>query len=131
MCKKACKRLVSSVSVTVTAEALVINVPQANYDDCEKVCVLVAQAIPATATRGLPVVITVGTGTTQYPVVNCDGTPVTQEYIGQNNVYPLVVRTTATSAIFKVLCKLCYADTNIPAIPVDTAAPAATEVEDE
>lgn len=118
-----CKRFVGTVAVTATADSLVLNIPQANYDDCDELCVAVLQAIPATVTRGLPVVITIGTNTTEYPLVRCNGTPVTQEYIGQNNVYHLQVRTTATSAIFRTLCKLCTVSTNIPSIPV--AAPAA------
>lgn len=125
MCKKACKRLVGSVSVTVTGTALVVNIPQANYNDCEKVCILIAQAVPTTATRGLPVVVTIGTDTTQYPVVRCNGIPVTQEYIGQGNIYPTKVQTTATSAVFRVLCDLCCASTSIPAIPVPAIAAAA------
>jgi hypothetical protein len=117
-----CKRLVASVSVTVTADALVINIPQANYDNCEKLCLAVIQEISTTATRGLPVVITIGTGTTQYPLVKCNGTPVTQEFIGQNDIYPLVVHTTATSAVFRTLGKLSTVCTNLPSIPVPTTA---------
>lgn len=127
MCKKACKRLVDSVSVAVTGDVLVINIPQANYDNCEKLCILVAQAIPTTATRGMPVVVTIGADTTQYPIVRCNGNPVTQEYIGQGNIYPIKVQTNATSAVFRVLCELCCASTNIPSIPVPAAAAGVAE----
>jgi hypothetical protein len=72
----------------------------------------------------MPVVITIGALTTQYPLIKCDGTPVTQEYIGQGNIYKLRVQTTASSAVFKVLNDLCIACTNLPSIPVDTTAPA-------
>jgi hypothetical protein len=124
MSKRACKRLVSSVSVTVTGDVLVINIPQANYNNCEKLCILVSQSVPTTATRGMPVVVTIGTGTVQYPIVRCSGLPVTQEYIGQGNIYPVRVQTTATSAIFRVLCELCCESTSSPSIPIpaDTAA---------
>ena len=117
-----CKRLVGSVSVTVVGTSLVINLPAANYDNCERLCLAVLQEIPATATRGMPVVITIGTDTTQYPLVRCNGTPVTQEYIGQGNIYQLKVLTTATSAVFRVLNQLCAVSTNIPSIPVTTPA---------
>lgn len=126
MCSKACKRLVASVSVTVEDTVLVINIPQATYNNCEQVCILVAQAVPATATRGMPVVVTIGTGTTQYAIVKCNGTPVTQEYIAQGNIYPLKVQTTATSAVFRVLRNLCTVATNIPAIPAADVATADT-----
>lgn len=117
-----CKRLVISASVAVVGTSLVVNIPERSYDNCQKLCLLIAQEIPTTATRGMPVVITIGTGTTQYPLVRCNGNPVTQEYIGQDNVYPLRVQTNATSAVFKVLCDLCCVSTNIQAIPVETAA---------
>ena len=121
---KICKRFVGSVTVTVVGTSLVINIPAANYDNCERLCLAVLQEIPTTATRGMPVVITIGTATTQYPLVRCNGTPVTQEYIGQGNIYQLRVQTTATSAVFRVLNNLCTVSTSIPSIPV-VAAPAA------
>lgn len=117
---KLCNKFVGSVTVTVVGTSLVINIPAANYNNCERLCLAVLQEIPATATRGMPVVITIGTNTTQYPLVKCNGTPVTQEYIGQGNIYRLKVQTTATSAVFRVLNTLCAASTNIPSIPVAT-----------
>lgn len=119
---KLCKRLVGSVSVTATATALVINIPQANYDNCERLCLAVLQEIPTTVTRGLPVVITIGASATQYPLVRCNGTPVTHEYIGQGNIYQLRVQTTTTSAVFRVINNICAVSTNIPSIPVDAPA---------
>ena len=117
-----CKRLVASTSVTVVGTSLVINVPQTSYSNCQRLCLAVLQEIPATATRGMPVVITIGTDTTEYPLVTCNGNPVTQEYIGQGNIYPLKVQTTATSAVFKALTNLCAVSTNIPSIPIATTA---------
>ena len=126
MCNRTlCNRLVGSVSVTVVGTSLVINIPDASYDNCEKLCVAILQAVPTgTVTRGMPVVITIGTGTTQYPIVNCNGLPVTQEYIGQGNVYSLIVLTTTTSAVFKLRGSVCKVCTNLPAIPTETVAPA-------
>jgi hypothetical protein len=118
---KICKRLVASTTVTVTATALVINIPDRSYDNCEKLCLLVNQEVPATATRGLPVVVTIGTDTTQFPLINCKGLPVTQEYIANGNVYKSVVLTTTTSAVIKVLCELSCACTNLQSIPVAAA----------
>lgn len=123
--RRICKRLVGSVSVTVVGTVLVINIPEANYDDCEKVCLAILQEIPTTATRGMQAVVTIGTSTIQYPLVKCNGTPVTQEYVGQGNIYRTVVRTTSTSAIFKVLDNLCSVCTNLMSIPAATDAPAA------
>jgi hypothetical protein len=113
-----CKRFVGSTDVAVVGTSLVITIPQANYDNCEKLCLAVLQEIPATATRGMPVVITIGTDATQYPLVNCDGTPVTQEYIGQGRVYSLVVKTTVNSAVFSATCKLNSVCVNATSIPI-------------
>ena len=113
-----CKRFVGSLSVTATATALIINIPDATYNNCDRLCLAVLQTIPTTATRGLPVVVTIGADTTQYPLVRCNGTPVTQEYVGEGNIYQLKVLTTSSSAVFRVLNNLCAVSTNIPAIPV-------------
>jgi hypothetical protein len=115
---KLCKRFVGSLSVTVVGTSLVVNIPEANYDNCDRLCLAILQEVPTTATRGMPVVITIGDGTTQYQLLKCNVTPVTQEYIGQGNIYKLRVQTTATSAIFKVLDTLCAVSTNLPSIPV-------------
>lgn len=65
-CKPVCKlcdRLVISQAVTFTGGNLVINLPAGSYNNREKYCIVVAQAIPAAATINAPVVITIGTGT--------------------------------------------------------------------
>lgn len=119
-----CKRFIGSVAVTVVGTSLVINIPAANYDNCERLCLAVLQEIPTTATRGMPVVITIGADATEYPLVRCNGTPVTQDYIGQGNIYQLKVQTTTTSAVFRVFNNICTVSTNIPSIPVAAVAPA-------
>lgn len=119
---KICKRLVTSTSVTVVGTSLVINIPAAKYNNCERICLLVAQPITGTPTRGMPVVITIGADATQYPLVKCNGNTVTQEFIGQNNIYPLIVQTNTTSAVFKVLTDICHVSTNLTSIPVTPAA---------
>lgn len=69
-CKPVCKlcpNLVISQAVTFTGGNLEINLPAGSYNDCEKYCIVVAQAIPDTTTINAPVYITIGTGTTLYP----------------------------------------------------------------
>lgn len=120
-CNKLCKRFVGSVSVTVVGTSLVINLPDVNFNNCEKLCLAILQDIPTdTVTRGMPVVITIGTATTQYPIVDCNGLPLTQEYIGQGRIYKLQVRTTTSSAVFVALENLCKACTNLASIPTAT-----------
>lgn len=118
-----CKNLVISVSVTVVAvdgvDTLVIDIPAGSYSDGQKVCLVIAQAIPDTATINQPVAISIGGDTTTvYPLINCDCTPVTASALRVRKRYPFRVNTTPTSAVFKSLSKLpCIPTNNLQAIP--------------
>lgn len=130
-----CKNLVISTSVTVVTvsgvDTLVIDIPAGFYPDCRRVCLVVAQAIPVTATITMPVAISIGGDTTTvYPIVNCDCTQVTACAIRARTKYGLRINTTATSAVFKTLNKLtCYPEDTLAVIPApaSAAAPATTE----
>ena len=64
-CKPVCKlcdRLVLSQAVTFTGGTLEINLPAGSYNNGEKYCIVVAQAIPETTTINAPVYITSGPG---------------------------------------------------------------------
>ena len=130
-----CKNLVISTSVTVVTvsgvDTLVIDIPAGFYSDCRRVCLVVAQAIPVTATITMPVAISIGGDTTTvYPIVNCDCTQVTACAIRARTKYGLRINTTATSAVFKTLNKLtCYPEDTLAVIPApaSAAAPATPE----
>lgn len=126
-CKPVCKlcdRLVISQSVTFAGGNVVINLPAGSYRNCEKYCIVVAQAIPNTATINAPVVITIGTGTQQYPLTNRCCVPVTACGIRTRTRYSAIVSTTATSATFKLLGNTCHCPTN-NLTAVNGTAPAA------
>lgn len=119
-----CDRLVLSEAVTFTAPNLIINIPAGSYGDCDKYCIVVAQAIPAATTITAPVFITIGDGTVLYPLNRCDGTQVTAAELRTRTRYATKVSTTATGGAFKLLGKLCGArDTTLTAI--DGTAPVA------
>ena len=126
-----CRNIVISTAVTVITvdgvDTLVIDVPAGFYSDCRRVCLVVAQTIPTTATINMPVAISIGGDTTTvYPVVNCDCTQVTACAIRTRTKYGLRINTTATSAVFKTLRKLeCYPADTLSAIPVPAVAAAA------
>ena len=131
-----CRNIVISTAVTVVTvggvDTLVIDIPAGFYPDCRRVCLVVAQAIPATATITMPVAISIGgdTATTVYPIVNCDCTQVTACAIRTRTKYGLRINTTATSAVFKTLNKLtCYPEDTLAVIPAPAtaAAPATPE----
>lgn len=121
---KLCDRLIISESVTFAAGTLTINIPAGSYADGCKYCIVVAQTIPAATTITAPVVITIGTGTETYPLVNRCCAQVTACAIRTRTKYSTVVSTDATGGTFKLLGKPCCSPNNaLPAI--DGTAPVA------
>ena len=123
--KKLCKRLVISEAVTFAGDTLTINIPDGNYGDGEKYCIVVAQTIPDTTTVAANVVITIGDDTTEYPLLNCDCTNVSACSINTRTRYSVVVNTNIQDGVFKLMgrlpCSRCI--NNAPSLPV--TAPAA------
>lgn len=120
-----CQNLVISNSVTFTTPNLIINIPAGSYGDCDKYCIVVAQAIPAATTINAPVYITIGTGTVLYPLNRCDGTQVTAAELRTRTRYATRVSTTTTGGAFRLLGKLCGArETTLASI--NGTAPVAT-----
>ena len=107
-----CRRLRISQSVDFSDGNLIINLPAGSYNDGEKICIIVAQAIPATTTITAPVVVTVGEGTQQYPLTKCNCAPVTACSIRTRTRYSVCVNTTATGGTFRLLGKPCCAPNN-------------------
>ena len=109
---KLCRRLIISQAVTFTGGNLVINLPAGSYNDGERYCIVVAQAIPATATINAPVVITIGTGSQQYRLTNRCCAPVTACGIRTRTRYATRVATTGTGGTFRLLGSTCPCPTN-------------------
>ena len=107
---KLCNKFILSQSITFSGGNLVVNLPQNVYGNCQKYCIVLAQSIPTTTTINAPVVFTIGTGTTQYPFVNCDCTPVLASQVRTRRVYPTRVNTAVNSGVFKYIgkCPLPY-----------------------
>lgn len=135
-----CRNIVISTAVTVVTvdgvDTLVIDIPSGFYPDCGRICLVVAQTIPTTATITMPVAISIGGDTTTvYPIVNCDCSQVTACAIRTRTKYGLRINTSATSAVFKTINKLtCYPQETLVVIPAPTAAaatPAAANVVEE
>ena len=114
-CKTVCKlcdKLVISQSVTFTDGNLIIDLPAGCNNDGCKYCIGVAQSIPTTTTINAPVVITIGTGTQQYPLLKCDCSQATACAIRTRTRYSTCVETTPTSGVFKLTGKICCAPNN-------------------
>ena len=121
---KLCRNLVISESVTFTAPNLIINIPAGSYADCDKVCIVVAQTIPAATTITAPVFITIGDGTELYPLNKCDCSQVTACGIRTRTRYATRVVTTPTGGSFRLLGKTCCTPNNNLAA-IDGTAPTA------
>ena len=123
-CNRLCPNLIISQGVTFTANTLVINIPQGNYANNQKYCIVVAQAIPDTTTINAPVAITIGDdAATTYPLVYCDGTPVLASSINTRTRYSTVVRTSINTGVFMMTKKLpCSVCRTVPAsLPLPAA----------
>lgn len=134
-CKNICKlcdKLIISQSVTVITvdgtDTLVIDLPQRAYNNCCKYCIIVAQAIPATATIQMPVAFSIGgVTTTVYPFVQCGCQQITACGVRTRTKYSTCVSTTATGGVFRLLGRVCcYPSNDLLSLPVPTVAAAAT-----
>lgn len=124
--RRICPNLVISTAVTFADGTLTVNIPAATYGNGCKYCIVIAQTIPTETTITAPVVITIGDGTTTYPLVNCDCTAVTACSVNTRTRYPVIVRTDIAGGSFKLLNKLsCSRCTNnLASLPVvEEAAP--------
>lgn len=127
-----CDKFILSQAITFDGTSLVVNLPTGNYANGCKYCIVLAQAIPDATIINAPVVFTIGTGTTQYPFVNCDCTPIYASQVRTRRVYSTRVNTAVNDGVFKYIGKCCLpsnATTLVQSIPVeDAAAPAVPAV---
>lgn len=120
-----CDRLVISTAVTFADGTLTINLPAGSYQDGCKYCIVVAQAIPAATTITAPVVVTIGTGTEEYPLNNQCCSQLTAAALRTRTRYAVRVSTTPTGGSFNLIGKACCApDNSLTAI--DGTAPVTT-----
>ncbi len=113
-----CPNLVISTAVTFADGTLTINIPAGSYANCQKVCLVIAQSIPETTTIDAPVVITIGTGTAEYPLQRCNGLQITAREIRSRQKYVTCIATNATTGAFRLVGRLCDSlrGTTLPAI---------------
>lgn len=104
--KRLCNNLVVSTAVTFADGTLTVNIPAGVYGNGCKYCIVVAQSIPEDTTITAPVVITIGDGTTTYPLLNCDCTPVYACAINSRTRYSTKVCTNISGGSFKLLGKI-------------------------
>ncbi|MBQ8809510.1 MAG: hypothetical protein IJZ69_04175 [Bacteroidales bacterium] len=121
-----CKEILTT-AVAVVGDVLVLTLPAGTFRNCCLYPIRIAQAIPATATNLMPVVIQIGTDATQYSVVRKSGHNVYANQLKPRRVYLLkVAADTARFVLWDgLLCaENCGAVVSIPA-PVAAAETAA------
>lgn len=123
---KCCDRLVFSQAVTFDGTNLVINIPAGSYARNCQYCLVVTQNIPTATTITAPVVVTIGTGTEQYPLTGCNCAQLTACSIRTRTRYPVRVVTTPTGGSFRLLGRAACAP-SYALSAIDGTAPAATE----
>jgi hypothetical protein len=127
-CKNVCRlcdHLAISTAVAFTDGNLVVTLPADSFRDGEKVCIVIAQTIPADTTITAPVVIQIGEGTEQYPLTTRCCAQVSACGIRTRTRYATRVVTSATGATFRMLGNpSCSPNYNLQSI--NGTAPAAT-----
>ena len=120
-CKNVCRlcpNLVLSTAVAYDAgtDTLNITLPDLGFRACDKVCIVIAQAIPTTTTRTALVNIVVGTGT--FPLLKSDCSQATACEVNTRTKYSTRVVTNTTSGAFRLLGKIypCCPD-NLTVLP--------------
>lgn len=127
-CKNVCRlcdHLAISTAVAFTDGNLVVTLPANSFRNGEKVCIVIAQTIPADTTITAPVVIQIGEGTEQYPLTTRCCAQVSACGVRTRTRYATRVVTSATGATFRMLGNpSCSPNYNLQSI--NGTAPAAT-----
>lgn len=110
-----CTHFVRTTSITLNGAVLELNIPQATYSNGEKVCICIAQSIPA-VTSADTVAITIGTDTTQYPLRTKCGNNVHADQLRTRKVYHTFAATDIPQFVVSG-CELCGTGFNFPVIP--------------
>lgn len=119
-CKNVCRlcnHLVISTAVAFTDGNLVITLPADTFADGEKVCIVIAQTIPAETAINAPVMIQIGDGTEMYPLTTRCCAQVSACGVRTRTRYATRVVTSATGATFRMLGNpMCTPNYNLQSI---------------
>jgi len=115
-------RSVTPVEVTFAADTLTINLPQRSYNAGCPYFLRLIDPLPAETTIDAEVIITIGTGTVEYPLLDCKGIPLTAEKLRSGYGYPVAVVNNGTTGAFKVIAPIVFSQLS-GAFSVDGTAP--------
>lgn len=122
-----CNKLVISQAINfdATTNTVIVDLPAGSYGNNCSYCIVFAQSIPSSATINAPVVFSIGGGSTQYPFLNCNCTPILASQIRTRRKYKVRVNTAVGTGVFKYIGKCCLpsnSTTTIQSIPVITTS---------
>lgn len=101
-------RSITPDAIAFADGTLTINIPKWSYKSgCLYFLRLIGE-IPAETTIGADVVITIGTGTVEYPLLDCNGVQVTAERLRTGYSYPVAVVGTNANGAFKIIAPLVF-----------------------
>lgn len=130
-CGRLCPHFVVTSAVTFADGTLTLNLPDTmSYDNCGRYCIVIGQTIPAATTITAPVVVTVGTGTTEFPLLTCGGAQALASQLATRTVYPVKISTTTAGGSVRVLRRLPHVDT-VSLASLNSAATAAAATGEE
>ena len=116
---KLCKNLIISESVLFdsTTNSLDITIPNNGYRNCDIVCIVVAQTIPASTTINALVNIVVGG--TRFPLVKCNCEQAIATEIQTRTKYKTRVLTNTTTGTFRLQGNIhCSRTSNLDVLPI-------------
>lgn len=120
-----CKNFVLSTEVALSGTNLVVTIPQNSYANDSEVCIAIAQPIPTGVSAANPVVIQIGTATTQYPLINRCGHDVYADQVCTRKIYCTRVAADNGFFVYNGRCNLPCTDHIFPAaLPTTTTATA-------
>lgn len=96
-----CRNRTLSTAIAATATELVITIPANTYYNHNKLCLVLAQAIPEITGLPLPVVIQIGTDTTTYPLRDGCGNNIYSDQLRSRRIYQLIVNTESQTFVFR------------------------------
>lgn len=101
-------RSVTPVAVTFATDTLTINLPQRTYNSGCPYFLRLTEELPDATTIGALVVITIGAGAVEYPLLDCAGAQVTAERLRSGYSYPVELIESAPNGAFKLKAPLRY-----------------------
>lgn len=115
----ACEHFVRAKSVTLSGTTLIINIetPSVKLVNKQKICICVDKCIPDEVTSADTVVITIGSNTTEFPLITDCGNFVHADQIRTRKVYHTNFATDMLAFVTHG-CKLCKTAYNFPVITV-------------